>query len=744
MAEISNTNKKMVEMIRRKIARSTKSTTFEKHITLIQGSISKLKVFNEHLNKLSPEVNTLEKLKKAVVLDKRTVKQQIKERKELKLNEQGLRTLKVPMQKAVQKTLQILKPFKDVKVNQLPIIYRKCNQAIQIKVKHQKMSRDDIQKYANEVSKSLKRNGIKGIMEISLLYTSRWNTGSQNSIGNNVHLYTVLDSDAEQDEEDVFDRFNIYIIPDNLPDVGGADQYNDCLYNCLTATYVKLPWDTPEKFKKFLNVPRYAGVSVTKIEEIEKKLNNTSINVTGDFTYTSKIKATKIINLKLINQHYSNVFDKKNNKVKNVSYERRKPIIYDTKTYMCYDGEKEYKLSLEYKKEIYAWKTPYILVNRDVNKMSKRSYKMFRLKGDDIDTEYEEFIEMKGIDKRLTLKEEYELFIHDADILNTETNGLINLYKTGNNADTALNLFDRFTKIIKNPSTIRQIEASFISKCKGSIIFGQTYSGPAYKYDVKSMYPSIQTSSLKFPIAEAEILYLTYEEFIDMPHFKYGIYRVKVYKSDIHTNKVFRFNSENYYTHTDLERAKEIGLKYELIIDNQPNFIHYSRDKLMSGSEIFGEFIKIMFDYKQRNLPRSKTIINILWGKLCECNKKKETIKQNGFIFQVPDDAYIINIRPSHHNEDENIIEYAYNDNAYKSGWGRIGVFLISKGKSIISKIIEPYKEICVRSHTDSMVVTKYPEGIITGNKLGELAYEGYANNCVIKNSMNMKGKFKL
>ena len=47
---ISNTNKKMVEMIRRKIARSTKSTTFEKHITLIQGSISKLKVFNEHLN----------------------------------------------------------------------------------------------------------------------------------------------------------------------------------------------------------------------------------------------------------------------------------------------------------------------------------------------------------------------------------------------------------------------------------------------------------------------------------------------------------------------------------------------------------------------------------------------------------------------------------------------------------------------------------------------------------------------
>jgi hypothetical protein len=35
------------------------------------------------------------------------------------------------------------------------------------------MSRDDIQKYSNEISKSLKRCGIKGIMEISLLYQAR-------------------------------------------------------------------------------------------------------------------------------------------------------------------------------------------------------------------------------------------------------------------------------------------------------------------------------------------------------------------------------------------------------------------------------------------------------------------------------------------------------------------------------------------------------------------------------------------
>jgi hypothetical protein len=380
---------------------------------------------------------------------------------------------------------------------------------------------------------------------------------------------------------------------------------------------------------------------------------------------------------------------------------------------MCYDGEKEYKLSLDYKKEIYAWKTPYILVNREPK-------------------------------LKLSLKEEYDLFIHDADVLNKETEGLINLYKTGNNADTALNLFDKYTKIIKNPPLIKQVEASFISKCKGAIIFGTPYDGSAFKYDIKSMYPSIQASTIKFPIDEGEILYLTNDEFHGMNYYKYGIYRVKVYKSDADTNKLFRFNPEHYYTHTDLEVAKEIGLKYELIVDNQPNFIHYSRDKLMCGSEIFGEFVKTMFDYKQRKLPRSKGILNILWGKLCEKNVKKDIITATGPEFLVPNDAYIMRIRPSNINEDENIIEYAYNDSVYKLGFARIGPFLISKGKSIISKIMQPYKHICVRSHTDSMVLTQEPEGLTTGNNLGELAYEGYANNCVIKNSMSLSGDFNI
>jgi hypothetical protein len=62
----------------------------------------------------------------------------------------------------------------------------------------------------------------------------------------------------------------------------------------------------------------------------------------------------------------------------------------------------------------------------------------------------------------------------------------------------------------------------------------------------------------------------------------------------------------------------------------------------------------------------------------------------------------------------------------------------------VISKIIEPYKLICVRSHTDSMLLTEEPVGLKTGNNIGEIAYEGYSDNCEVLNSMRVIGEFTL
>lgn len=743
--DISKTNKALIEQIKRKIAKKSNSKTFDKHIDLIKGSITKLKTFNEHLNLLSPEIKTLPELKKAVVLQNKQVKQAKQQAKEQILVNQGLRNIDKPNQNAIQKSLSILKPWKDLQAKHLNFVYKGKEKVMQIRVKHDGMIRYEIQKKVDEISKSLKRHGIKGIMEVALKYDYHFKVGIQCPIGGDIHL--PQETYDELDEQDDFNTFYIYILQDNnIPEGGVDDYYNDCLYNCLVFQVGdKLPWDSPIAFKKFLKLPRDAKVGVDKLPLIASKLYNTGFSITGDLIYTCNLEATKIIHLKLCNEHYTNDVQKENKKVKNISYKKRKPIIYDTKTYMCYDGKTEYKLSLEDKKKIYQWETDNILINRDTNKMSKESYKMFRFKGNNLDDDYEAFIETKDIDKRLTLQEEYTLFIHDADILIRATDGIINLYKSGNNKETALDLFDRYTKTIANPPKINQIEASFISNCRGAIIFGHQYEGKGYKYDVKSMYPSVQNSTQNYPIGAGELKVLTTEEFNKMTtYYEYGIYRAKVSKSDKDTNKLFRFNDENYYTHIDLDVARHLKLKIELIVDGQINFIHYERSKRLAGTEIFGQFVKVMYELKQSKIPRSKAILNILQGALGERKTRKKIVSDKSELYKLPNDNNITSIKPSLYNEDETIVEYANNNNIYKLGWARVCPFIISRAKAKISKYIEPYKSICVRSHTDSMLLTEEPVGLKTGNNIGEIAYEGYSDNCKVLNSMRVIGKFTL
>jgi hypothetical protein len=59
--------------------------------------------------------------------------------------------------------------------------------------------------------------------------------------------------------------------------------------------------------------------------------------------------------------------------------------------------------------------------------------------------------------------------------------------------------------------------------------------------------------------------------------------------------------------------------------DGQPNFLYYSRDKCLTGHELFGPYIKLLFDLKQKKVSKSKDIINILWGALTQ----RDYIKKN-------------------------------------------------------------------------------------------------------------------
>jgi hypothetical protein len=151
------------------------------------------------------------------------------------------------------------------------------------------------------------------------------------------------------------------------------------------------------------------------------------------------------------------------------------------------------------------------------------------------------------------------------------------------------------------------------------------YQGEAYKYDVKSKYPFLLSSPLKFPIERGEFNILSSEEFNKMEYYQLGIYRVKIERSeDDNINKLFRFNKYNKYTHTSLEHAKSLNLKMTLIQDEKANFLYYSPEKRIGCNEIFGEYVSYMYDLKEKEsklkgqrkkeVLKAKLVLNCLWG----------------------------------------------------------------------------------------------------------------------------------
>ena len=86
------------------------------------------------------------------------------------------------------------------------------------------------------------------------------------------------------------------------------------------------------------------------IPVIEKKLSNTSINVTGEHTYISANPKQKVINLKLQNEHVTLNQSKPDTfrlKKKISMSEEKLPLLYDMSTLEVYDGKTTRILSKE-------------------------------------------------------------------------------------------------------------------------------------------------------------------------------------------------------------------------------------------------------------------------------------------------------------------------------------------------------------------------------------------------------------
>jgi len=135
------------------------------------------------------------------------------------------------------------------------------------------------------------------------------------------------------------------------------------------------------------------------------------------------------------------------NILKGVAFDTKIPVIIDgdqtddNKMY-CYDGKQYKYITHDEYKQIRSLRTPFIPIMRD------KDDKIVNDKYDKTDKQSRKMIKKE-------LKQIHEEFIKDADFLLKETKGVINMYKSGRDTKTAIQLAYHYLNI--NEMTAEQI-----------------------------------------------------------------------------------------------------------------------------------------------------------------------------------------------------------------------------------------------------------------------------------------------
>ncbi|GAM27646.1 hypothetical protein SAMD00019534_108220 [Acytostelium subglobosum LB1] len=507
---------------------------------------------------------------------------------------------------------------------------------------------------------------------------------------------------------------------------GGCDgEWNNCLYYCLLDAYpeqVTEHFGKPSRLKMFLGLDVKQKVSIKSIPELEDRLN-IRINVKGDHCYASTSRATREVNLILTNGHYK--LDKEGTYVgKGIRFTRyNERDVYITPIAFKYLKGDQVQLydDVEYTT---------ISLEEFINRKKRK---------------YQGKCEYIRILSGMTLQETLDSFKADADMLKEHTNGVIDMYTTGQNINkAAIKLFLSYNKTVK-PEPIGQMEGEWIKKsAHGPLMMAIQHIGALYKYDVARMYASIlRSGGFMIPIKCGEFKHLTDEELSAMKSIPFGIYRATING----THGAFKINKNDYYTHYDLIFAKELGLSFNLKTGNKANALNYDSNCRKFGCDLFGKYIDQVLGWIDACEPKSrleelcKCLYQRLWGALSKRNKTKQcaNMKCDAEVIETSDGQKTIKHIEINVDEDYSIdritptsngsamIKSACNTDMFDTPFARIMPFIISRGRKMIGTIIKDDIDCIKRLHTDGFVSTK-PWTEKTGKK--SLDYPKLGKEC--------------
>lgn len=481
--------------------------------------------------------------------------------------------------------------------------------------------------------------------------------------------------------QDHYAGFSVTIKKNN--NAGGASKHNDCLFDVLTRNihnFPKMLYD-PARFKKYLKLSRDDLVPVTSFPKIEERFTQYSFNVSGDCEYTSKYTDRKLtLNIVLRNGHYR---VKHNTKQKKRWFTNRTVVVDCASTNQRYDGKTITDRSIPMKKGVHQ-----------VSMTGKNA-------------------------KKYTIQEFHKRYVDSANELQNLSYKKINLLTFTSVGQQSLYLFEQLHNAT-HPEEFSETQEKWIRESvKGGLTFAKKgYKGYGEEIDYKSAYPSIMKSNMCFPVKEGK--FETIDEVSITP--LYGIYRCTVEPSHI---LIKSDPDRKYYTHLDLRCALKLNLKITLAQDGEPNFLHFNRDSMVTGKQLFGNYVDYLFKFKNKGNFVSKIILNSLWGKLME--SVKGMIRYHDInSSKLPDVSRKWSIESMTRTGNPNTRKIVYFDNtltkSYKSKYARLCTFLLAKARFNMMNAILPVVEDVVQIHTDGFILSTHRDDIVLTDKIGGLA----------------------
>ena len=291
-------------------------------------------------------------------------------------------------------------------------------------------------------------------------------------------------------------------------------------------------------------------------------------------------------------------------------------------------------------------------------------------------------------------------------------------------------------------------ENEWITKCPRGGKIKYDYSDVTYEklysYDFCSAYPHIMTKNNTIPYKAGEFKTVTNKEYEDK-YFSKGIYRAIVQTG----NQLFTYGKHNYYCDVDLNNAKRMGLKVEIIEDGKPNYLCYSADKCIKLSVLFKKVILTLFEMKQKEIKGAKQILCIIYGMLGQKHKVNTIVKyeetDKNIDFTIPDNCIVDTIKQLTDNMCK--ITFKQVNNIYDGPLPRAIVWITALCREMIYNTIgnkiEHVKMILTDGiYTDEPIFDKI--SVLPKDKqLGDLVKEGYYKDIkIIKGKTHKTNEF--